>query len=151
MYSKYFIRLIFAAMLTVFPASAYSGGHEDCNICHKDTEEYALKPGSVIINPTTGKPYGRVDTLCVSCHEFHSKSSHPVGIVPNPDKVDVPREALEFKGQEGKISCLSCHNPHPKNTNYKYLRWPPENVWNLSQFCTICHTSERAPEGKEST
>ncbi len=153
MYPKHSRRLIIAIILTIFPLSAYGGGHEDCNICHEDTEEYALivKPGSEIINPTTRKPYGKVDRLCVSCHEFHSKSSHPVGIVPNPERVDVPKEALGFKGQEGRISCMSCHNPHPKNTNYKYLRWPPENVWNLARFCTNCHTSQGAPERKEYT
>ena len=149
MHSKQSYGLIIAIILSIFPISAYAGGHEDCNMCHENAsnKDYTLivEPDSDTINPTTRKPYGKTDALCVSCHELHSKTSHPVGIAPNPEKVTVPEDALRFAGQEGKISCASCHNPHPENKNYKYLRWPPESVYNLARFCTNCHASKGTP------
>ncbi len=148
MHFKHIIYFISAIIL--FPASAFGGGHDDCNMCHESVAEknYTLieYSDSEIINPATRKPYGKADAYCVYCHDIKSKSSHPVGVVPNPDKVNVPKEALGFKGQEHEISCQSCHNPHPENRNYKYLRWPPENAWNLAQFCTNCHTSKGTPQ-----
>ena len=130
--------------MTIEPAYGEKS-HENCNLCHKDVsgENYKLlvDTNSKAINPSTDKAYGRIDSLCVSCHDLKSKTSHPVGVIPTGE-VDVPTEALGFPGQEDKISCLSCHNPHPENANYKYLRWPPENQYNLAQFCLSCHINK---------
>ena len=143
--TKYNFGLIFIVW-SMFPLfSAYCGGHEECDMCHQNTskKEYKLiiKPNLITINPSTKKPYGKTDALCISsCHELHSKSSHPVGIVPNSPKVKIPKEALGFSAQEREITCLSCHDPHPEDKNYRYLRWPVESIYNLAGFCIKCHT-----------
>jgi hypothetical protein len=146
---KLYFGFIIILICCLAPISSYGGGHDDCNICHKNAKEkkyeFIIKIDTNLFNPFTNKPYGKLDAFCLSCHKLTSKTSHPVGIVPNPKKMNVPKEALGFSGQEKEISCLSCHNPHPDNKNYKYLRWPPENIWNLAQFCLNCHPSKGGP------
>jgi hypothetical protein len=133
----------------LLPTSSYGGGHDDCNICHKNAKEkefdLIVKVEEKLFNPFTNKPYGKLDAFCLSCHKMSSKTSHPVGVVPSSKKILVPKEAMGFPGQEREISCLSCHNPHPDNENYKYLRWPTENRWNLAGFCINCHPSQGGP------
>jgi hypothetical protein len=153
MFFQFYVGVILT-VLSVYPIPAFGGGHEDCNLCHKDSKrkEYELivKPNVTIINPTTKKPYGKMDALCISsCHNVHVKYSHPVGIVPSRKETNIPKEALNFSGQKGEITCLSCHDPHPENKNYKYLRWPPENKWNLSWFCLNCHSTKGIYPEKE--
>jgi hypothetical protein len=145
MISKYYFVSIFTIIFSIFPSLVYTKGHEDCKLCHKNAKEkkyeFIVEADTKTINPTTDKPYGKADSFCISCHKLHSITSHPVGIVPNAEKVTVPEDALGYSGQEKEITCLSCHNPHPENKNYKYLRWPPENEFNLAQFCLNCHAA----------
>jgi len=68
--------------------------------------------------------------------------SHPVGIVV--DKVILPKESRGFKGQENQLTCLGCHDHHPSNPNYMYLRWPTDKGKNIPKFCAHCHP-EMAP------
>jgi len=72
-----------------------------------------------------------VGLTVINLHE-----THPVGIVPKT--VVLPDEAKGFKGQEEQLTCMGCHNHHPYNKNYKYLRWPA-NEKDLSGFCANCH------------
>ena len=71
--------------------------------------------------------------------------THPVGIVPR--KVVLPPEARGFKGQEDQLTCLGCHNHHPSNPNYKYLRWPADKGKNINKFCAHCHPDKVKPPG----
>ncbi len=73
--------------------------------------------------------------------------THPVGIVPNPSKVVLPPEAKGFQGQDDQLTCLGCHNHHPSNPNYKYLRWPSDKGQNINKFCAHCHPDKVKPEG----
>jgi len=70
--------------------------------------------------------------------------SHPVGIVPK--KVKLPKEARGFKGQEDQLTCLGCHDHHPSNKNYKYLRWPTDGGRDINAFCAHCHKDKMKPE-----
>jgi hypothetical protein len=145
MHTQYFLALFFIIWST-FPVVAYGSGHEDCDSCHKNTsrEDYTLvfKNKTEGINPSTKKPYGKMDALCYSCHEQNSQFAHPVGIIPDPQKVIVPEDALGFPGQEQEITCLSCHNPHPDNKSYQYLRWQVEDEDDMTTFCVKCHASQ---------
>ncbi|MBI5788412.1 MAG: hypothetical protein HZA78_06125 [Candidatus Schekmanbacteria bacterium] len=71
--------------------------------------------------------------------------THPVGIVPR--KVKLPPEAKGFKGQEEQLTCMGCHNHHPSNPNYKYLRWPAGKGDQINKFCANCHKDKVRPEG----
>jgi len=78
-----------------------------------------------------------VGTKVINLHQ-----THPVGIIPNPQKVILPRDARGFYGEEEEITCLSCHNHHPSNTNYKYLRWPCNDGKDMAIFCRKCHPKQ---------
>ncbi len=143
--------LMYLLVLSVclLPATVWAGKHGDCNSCHIDAaqKDYALiqKTNVNIINPFTGKPYGKSDALCMNCHRnFETKSIHPVGIIP--ERMLLPAEAKGFMGQENEISCFSCHDPHPENKNYMYLRWPTERGANMASFCVAkCHANFAKP------
>lgn len=145
MFSQSFLALFFV-IGTMFPVLAYGGGHENCDLCHKNASKknYTLvsQNKTKAINPATKKPYGKLDALCQSCHEQSSQFAHPVGIIPDPQKVMVPEDALGFSGQEQEVTCLSCHNPHPDNKSYQYLRWQVEDEDDMTTFCVKCHAAQ---------
>ncbi len=86
-----------------------------------------------------------VGTKVINLHQ-----THPVGIVPDPNKVVLPRDARGFYGEEEEITCLSCHNHHPSNTNYKYLRWSSDNGKNMAVFCRKCHRKQSKKRKRKS-
>ncbi len=130
---------------SLLPMTGWARGHEDCGMCHNNvsanTKELSIEPNYQQLNPITGRPFSRNDALCMACHSFgHGKTIHPVGIVPNPNKVILPVESRGFAGQESEIGCWSCHDPHPDNKNYMYLRWLDDGDQNVSKFCVAkCH------------
>jgi mono/diheme cytochrome c family protein len=71
--------------------------------------------------------------------------THPVGIIAK--KVTLPKESQGFKGQENQLTCLGCHDHHPSNPNYMYLRWPTDKGKNISKFCAHCHGDKILPPG----
>jgi tetratricopeptide (TPR) repeat protein len=114
-------------------------------MCHYDVERGSLhrfiEQETTRINPFTDQPFGRIDAICTSCHNaLHL--AHPVGIIPDPQKVTLPPEAIGFKGEEDRLTCMSCHDWHPTNTSYKYLRWAVADEEELSRFCLNCHTEQ---------
>lgn len=137
-------------ILCLAPAAALAEKHSDCDSCHVNAgeEDYTLvtKSDDSSINLFTGKPFGRSDALCMACHQqFEAESIHPVGIVPT--RYTLPAESMGFAGQENEISCFSCHDPHPENKNYMYLRWPAEGGINISKFCVAkCHSKFAQPQ-----
>jgi predicted CXXCH cytochrome family protein len=67
---------------------------------------------------------------------------HPFSVEqPNPRVAKVPPELLRAGGFE----CLSCHDPHPSNPNYRYLRIAAKSAPAMSQLCIVCHTRKAAP------
>ncbi len=119
--------------------------HKRCGMCNAVVERGILhgfiEQKTTRINPFTDQPFGRIEAICTTCHTgLHL--AHPVGIIPNPQKVVLPPEASGFKGEEDRLTCMSCHDWHPTNKNYKYLRWPVAGEEDLNRFCLHCHTKQ---------
>lgn len=159
---RYFLLLL--ALLLVFPAVALAAGaHDglDCTGCHgihdaKGEIIFAVAPNTTSINPITQEPYGGVTALCLGCHETIDKGgmgilpvsramSHPFGLTPNPKVATVPDVFL----REGKLECVGCHDPHPSNTNYKYLRVDTKGGSSIQGFCSMCHGSKSESKASE--
>ena len=59
--------------------------------------------------------------------------SHPYGLASVNSKVaKVPAELLR---EGGRFECLGCHDPHPSNPNYKYLRVDTAKGSKMDAFC----------------
>lgn len=147
-------RLLYALSLLV-PLSAYaSGGHEGlmCTGCHsihdaKGEVIFAVPANKTDVNKTTNEAFSGVTALCLACHQqperggmgikpVSSHTSHPYGILRVNAKVAaVPAELL----RDGNFGCLSCHDPHPSNPNYKYLRVDTQGGAGMATFCAVCH------------
>lgn len=157
--------LISGLVLLIAAANAQAAGpHEDCKMCHKSPDEepyqFTVTPDTKTQNPKTSKPISGVSAICFSCHKegyagenagvpINLSSSHPIGVVPS-SRVSVPKDVLEFNGEKGLLSCGSCHNWHPDNKNYKYLRWEVSGRYDLNRFCSQCHKNKANPAGKGS-
>jgi len=142
-----------AALLLVFWAQTAlaAGPHdENCVSCHnvhyaKGDFIIGPQPNTGMDNPAANSKTSGIEALCLGCHNesegilpIHLKTTHPTGVAPT--YVKVPEQLL----RDGKLSCVSCHNPHPSNTNYKYLIVDTKNGANMGNFCAVCHT-EQAP------
>ncbi len=148
---------ILAALTVLAPALALaSGGHDGvgCNGCHsvhaaKGPEIFAVAPNGKYLNPGTGQPFGGTTALCLGCHQDADKGgqgiapisqhvSHPFGVKSvNPKVAKVPAELL---GEGGSFGCLGCHDPHPSNPYYKYLRVDTgAKGQKMDNFCAACH------------
>lgn len=140
------------------PVPAFAA-HEECDMCHKakdpesadDPYEFIVELNRKEINFRTGKPLTGSSSLCLACHSedptsddagpsINLNTTHPLGIVPK--KVKLPGDATDFQGEPDTISCLSCHDHHPDNNNYKLLRWPTNDGEDISKFCYKCHLDQ---------
>ena len=145
------------ALALVAPAAAYAAGAHDsvgCNGCHaihtaKGDVIFAVAPNKSAVNPKTKTPYTGTTALCLGCHEesgkggqgyapVHANMSHPYGLATvDPKIAKVPPELLR---EGGRFECLGCHDPHPSNPNYKYLRVDTGNKGqSMDAFCAVCH------------
>ena len=149
-------RLAVVLLLTAPVAAFAAGGHDSvgCGGCHsihaaKGDMIFAVGPNKVAQNAKTKQPYTGTTALCLGCHEesakggqgyapIHANMSHPYGLATvDPKVAKVPPELLR---DGGKFECLGCHDPHPSNPNYKYLRVDTGNKGqNLDAFCGVCH------------
>jgi predicted CXXCH cytochrome family protein len=149
-------RLALVLALTAPAAALASGAHEGigCTACHaihtaKGEIIFAVAPNKSVINPKTKAPYTGTTALCLGCHEesskggqgyapVHSNMSHPYGMAAvDPKVAKVPAELLR---EGGRFECLGCHDPHPSNPNYKYLRVDTgPKGGNMDTFCAACH------------
>jgi predicted CXXCH cytochrome family protein len=147
--------LSLAVPALVFAAGAHDG--LNCVGCHgihnaKGDIIFAVEPNSKSINPRTNSPFTGVTALCLGCHEtidkggmgiaaVSSKHSHPYGVKPNPKVATVPSVFL----RGGILHCVGCHDPHPSNLNYKYLRVDTSKGAKMGDFCGMCHGSKADP------
>jgi len=150
-------RLLLALAVVSPPAMAFASGAHDsvgCAGCHsthsaKGEMIFAVAPNKGSVNPKTKQPYAGSTALCLSCHEdtakggqgfapIHANMSHPYGLASvDPKVAKVPAELLR---DGGKFECLGCHDPHPSNPNYKYLRVDTgAKGQNMDAFCAVCH------------
>jgi len=141
-----------------FSVLSYGAGvHEavSCLGCHSphyavDDKIFAVK-NTLMNNPRTKEQLeGLVAANCLGCHELeefggagirpiHLHTTHPIGIVPNKQIADVPDNLLK----NGKLDCISCHDPHTSNPNFMYLRVNTgEQGENMQYFCAMCHSSK---------
>lgn len=146
--------LVLSAMTTVLNAA---GPHDGvtCLGCHSthfavDDKLFAVANKN-LKNPLNSQLFdGMVAKNCLGCHQLpqfggagirpiHLHASHPIGMVPNSKIASVPENML--KG--GRLDCVSCHEAHPSNQNFMYLRvntgTAGENIQNL---CATCHSAK---------
>lgn len=142
------------------PAALASGGHDavGCAGCHsthvaKGAALFALPPNTKLVDPRTGKPNLTLSALCLSCHADPEQGgsgaapisghfNHPFSVAkPNPKLARVPAELL----REGRFECVGCHDPHPSNPNYRYLRIAVSRTPTLSELCGVCHPRKADP------
>ncbi len=156
---KHIAVIVFAVMLlTGTGGQAFAGeGHDQecmgCHNMHYAKGDYAMgvAPYTKVNNPArtkAGNPAESIDALCLGCHNenegikpinFHT--THPTGITPTSN-TKVPPKLL----WDGKLTCVSCHNPHPSNVNYRYLVMQTNKGADMGVFCAKCHPEQSAPE-----
>jgi predicted CXXCH cytochrome family protein len=146
------------ALGAVMTSSLFAAGpHHDitCLGCHSahyavDHKIFSVK-NEKMRNPINKETLDKlVAKNCLGCHEtiefggagvrpIHLHTTHPIGITPNPKIADVPANMLS----DGKLDCTSCHEAHPSNKNFMYLRVDVgasgENIQNL---CVTCHSAK---------
>ncbi len=160
------VRGLVLAAVAALPLSALAAGGHDavgCTGCHsihtaKGDIIFAVAANKTIINPKTKQPYSGTTALCLGCHEETSKGgqgyapisahmSHPYGLASvDPKVAKVPPELLR---EGGRFECLGCHDPHPSNTNYKYLRVDTAKGSKMDAFCGVCHPVKADPGAVE--
>ncbi len=144
------------ALTLAAPAAAFAaGGHDSvgCIGCHaihtaKGDVIFAVPANKTDVNPKTKQPYTGTTALCLGCHQesnkggqgyapVHANMSHPYGMAAvDPRIAKVPAELL----RSGRFECLGCHDPHPSNPNFKYLRVDTGTKGqNMDAFCGVCH------------
>ncbi len=125
----------------------------DCLGCHDPHYAKAQKifkvKNEVIVNPRTGDRIDDVSALCLGCHNIpqfggagikpiHLHMTHPVNVLPNTRIANVPHKLL----RKNKLQCVSCHDPHPSNPNWRYLRVDTEGGTKVGNFCQMCHPAK---------
>ncbi|MEW6087997.1 MAG: cytochrome c3 family protein [bacterium] len=142
--------LLLTTILAVILKPVFAQHDENCTDCHnlhdaKAPFSMAVKADTTIDNPYTKAKISGQSAICMGCHngsagpEIDMKKTHPVGMKPDPKKVIVDTTVLS---KEGIFECGSCHDFHPSNTNYKYLRVEVKSE-NIGLFCALCHSSKR--------
>lgn len=154
------------ALLLVAPAAALAiGGHDKvgCTGCHsmhasRGAELYAVAPNRKALNPKTDRPHAPVTQFCLACHADPAEGGRGLGSVANhlghpfsaetvnPRLAKVPPELL----RDGRFECVACHDPHPSNPNFRYLRVAATagKAPSMSEFCTVCHPGKADPNRK---
>ena len=142
--------LVFALLLTLPGTLRAYGPHDnECIDCHGI---HTAEGGALIgvepfepENPSTGTLLSDSSALCLGCHsdqggilEIDLMRTHPIGIAPK--RAMVPPENLS---PEGTMTCTSCHDPHPSNPNYMYLKGEVSGPGDMGSFCEICHSDKR--------
>jgi hypothetical protein len=145
-------------------AARAAGGHEKlkCTGCHamhagKGRFAAAVAPNTKMVNPKTGRAHEPITALCLGCHadaadggkgwgSISNHLGHPFSVTtPNPRLARVPEPLL----RDGHFECVSCHDPHPSNPNYRYLRVTATNqAPSMSIFCGICHPRKADPNAR---
>ena len=159
---KHVYYVIVAMLVSLSPVAALAAGGHDaigCSGCHslhssKGAVLFAVAPNKTYLNPKTKQPYTGTTAFCLACHQDTDKGgqgfapvsqhiSHPFGLDKvNPRVAKVPPELLS---QGGRFECMGCHDPHPSNTYYKYLRVDTAGGKNIDRFCAACHGAKADP------
>lgn len=147
MKGKFLSAALAAVIIGAGSNSAQAAGPHDANCVSCHNVHYAKgnfiigpQPNTGVDNPAANAKVGGIDALCLGCHNeaegimpIHLSTTHPTGVAPT--YVKVPEKLL----RDGKLSCISCHNPHPSNSNYKYLVADTKKGSSMGVFCAVCH------------
>ena len=149
--------LLSVSFVLLGSGAAFAAGAHDgmqCTGCHNI--HYAKGPILFQVAPNMkAMPQGAEATantraqLCLGCHSEADKggmgilpisahTTHPFGRRVNPKVAKVPPELL----RDGIMDCVSCHDPHPSNPNYKYLRVDTKGGQEMAKFCDMCHPAK---------
>jgi len=148
--------LSLVASLFVFANSSFAYGPHDpnCVECHSIHMAKGDKLPAVNLSQDkykTGETVKGTDAFCLGCHnknvgilpvDLHK--THPVGITPKKAKVPASNLAAD-----GMFGCMSCHDPHPSNPNYKYLVVDTNGGKNMGKFCSYCHPAQASSESAQ--
>jgi hypothetical protein len=149
------VRVVLLVLAVALPSASFAvGGHEavGCAGCHsthtaRGAALFAVPPNTTLLDPRTGKPNETISALCLSCHADREDGggdiapvsghfNHPFSLAKvNPRLARVPAELL----RGGRFECIGCHDPHPSNPNYRYLRIAVTRSPTFSELCSVCH------------
>lgn len=150
--------IIIGLIITLFPNLLSAAGPHDgitCLGCHSthfavDDKIFAVK-NTKMKNPLTRESFDKLTAKnCLGCHELveyggagikpvHMHTTHPIGMIPNPKIASVPKNLLK----NGMLDCISCHEAHPSNKSFMYLRVDTgKKGANIQKLCAACHSSK---------
>jgi hypothetical protein len=158
------VRIVLVALAAALPLRALAlGGHDavGCAGCHSAHAASgavlsALPPNVALLDPRTGRANERISALCLACHADRAEGgrgvapvsghfNHPYSVAKvNPKLARVPPELL----RDGRFECIGCHDPHPSNPNYRYLRIAVTRTPTLSELCGVCHPRKTDPAAR---
>jgi|Deesub1362A_J573_1020465.scaffolds.fasta_scaffold00013_158 predicted CXXCH cytochrome family protein len=109
--------MVFLLTGYVFSAEVVPEIKKDCSICHVSnktaTEIHLRRP---------------LSDLCLECHpDRGSPADHIVDVTPSMEVKDLPLD------KDGKMTCVTCHDPHGMTGLVKLLRDSPSDI------CGHCH------------
>jgi DmsE family decaheme c-type cytochrome len=101
-------------------------------------------------NEWQGSMHDARNLSCTSCHSVHSPKSEKAQLKTvtaiqtceschKTETMKIKRSG-HMPVREGKMDCLSCHNPHG-STNVRLLKAGNQ----INESCTSCHTEKRGP------
>ena len=154
------MRSILVIALALPCAALAAGGHDalGCTGCHsmhaaRGAILFALPENRKAVDARTDRPLGTLSALCLACHADAEQGGrgvapvsrhlgHPFSLAEvNPRLAKVPPELL----RAGRFECVGCHDPHPSNPNYRYLRIAVTRSPTLDQMCGVCHPRKADP------
>jgi predicted CXXCH cytochrome family protein len=103
-----------------FPAYVFSAQKHQCDYCHTP---HGMAEGTPLKAP--------LSELCLGCHpDRKNPKEHKVDIVPSMQVKGLPLD------KDGKMTCITCHDPHGKSGFPTLLRIDP------AELCFKCHFSD---------
>ncbi len=141
---------LFGLGATVLGAGAHDYvGCTGCHSIHYAVAEKAFAVDNTVVQNPRGGLIDGVSALCLGCHEtpehggqgfmpIFLTTTHPVGVVPNKQIANFSDNLLV----NGRFECTSCHEPHPSNPYYKYLRVDTNRGAEIDKFCALCHPAK---------
>jgi DmsE family decaheme c-type cytochrome len=122
------------------PAMAARDASAICLTCHSDGNHANWKGGM----------HDARNLTCVTCHSVHNPQSAKAQlktasitetcVTCHKTEVAKQERSAHMPIREGKMTCVSCHNPHGA-TNVRMLR---VGNW-INETCVSCHAEKRGP------
>ncbi len=146
------IFVVTAVLVLGFAFAANAAGPHDmecveCHSTHYAKGDFIVSVEAAnVVNPASTAVSAPIDALCMGCHngegatDINLHTTHPTGVTPT--YTNVPGELM----WDGVFTCVSCHNPHPSNANYKYLIVDTADGSSMGVFCAKCHPNQSDPD-----